>query len=146
MPNTLTVLANDNVTTVNTTVNTASRADNGNWIRSADLPAATGIELKPQGACVGEMCFPLNFDERGELLWNDSGDEWVNVVGLAAKLDQPAVRDQDVLSLGAIPAYRQTTLESGIAPDFELPDRNGDIVRLSDFRGKKVLIVTWASW
>ena len=26
------------------------------------------------------------------------------------------------------------------------PNRDGEIVRLSDFRGKKVLIITWASW
>ena len=35
---------------------------------------------------------------------------------------------------------------AGQVPDFALPDRNGKTVRLSDFRGKKVLIVTWASW
>ena len=33
-----------------------------------------------------------------------------------------------------------------MAPDFALPDREGKLVRLSDFKGKKVLIVTWASW
>jgi glutathione peroxidase-family protein len=27
-----------------------------------------------------------------------------------------------------------------------VPDRKGRIVRLSQFRGKKVLVVTWASW
>ena len=32
------------------------------------------------------------------------------------------------------------------APDFVLPDRTGKIVHLSDFRGKKVFLVTWASW
>ncbi len=32
-----------------------------------------------------------------------------------------------------------------MAPDFALEDREGNVVRLSDFRGKKVLIVTWAS-
>jgi peroxiredoxin len=33
-----------------------------------------------------------------------------------------------------------------MAPDFAVPDRKGRVVRLSDFRGKKVLVVTWASW
>jgi peroxiredoxin len=33
-----------------------------------------------------------------------------------------------------------------MAPDFAVPDRRGNPVRLSGFRGKKVLVVTWASW
>ena len=41
---------------------------------------------------------------------------------------------------------RTEFLRSAMAPDFELPNREGELVRLSDFRGKKVLIVTWASW
>ncbi len=32
------------------------------------------------------------------------------------------------------------------APDFELPDLAGKPVRLSDFRGKTVLIDFWATW
>jgi peroxiredoxin len=33
-----------------------------------------------------------------------------------------------------------------MAPDFTLPDLSGTPRRLSDLRGKKVLLVTWASW
>lgn len=33
-----------------------------------------------------------------------------------------------------------------IAPDFEQPDVNGVMVRLSDYRGKYVLLDFWASW
>ncbi len=40
-------------------------------------------------------------------------------------------------ALGAIPA---------VAPDFEAQDHTGKMVRLSDFRGKVVLINFWASW
>ena len=32
------------------------------------------------------------------------------------------------------------------APDFALPDINGDIVSLKDFRGKPVLLNFWATW
>ena len=32
------------------------------------------------------------------------------------------------------------------APNFTLPDLNGRVHSLADFRGKKVLLVTWASW
>ncbi len=32
------------------------------------------------------------------------------------------------------------------APDFALKDANGNVVRLSDFRGKVVLVDFWATW
>lgn len=31
-------------------------------------------------------------------------------------------------------------------PDFELPDLDGRLVRLHDYRGQAVLIFMWASW
>lgn len=34
-----------------------------------------------------------------------------------------------------------------LAPDFTLPNLNGDLVRLSDFRGKKAVFINfWATW
>ena len=40
-----------------------------------------------------------------------------------------------------------TMLELGTpAPDFALPDLDGRVHRLSDFRGRKVFLATWASW
>ncbi|MDS8854824.1 TlpA disulfide reductase family protein, partial [Streptococcus pneumoniae] len=32
------------------------------------------------------------------------------------------------------------------APDFTLTDQNGDTVKLSDYRGKKVILNFWATW
>jgi len=39
---------------------------------------------------------------------------------------------------------RRTT--SQVAPDFALKDLNGNTVRLSDFRGKAVVLNFWATW
>ena len=41
---------------------------------------------------------------------------------------------------------RKAALTSLEAPDFALPDPSGRMHRLSDYRGKKVFLVTWASW
>ena len=49
-------------------------------------------------------------------------------------------------SFGEIPVMQGAYVDSRIAPDVEVPDRKGRPVRLSQFRGKKVLLVTWASW
>ena len=32
------------------------------------------------------------------------------------------------------------------APDFSLPSLDGEQVRLSDYRGKKLVLFMWASW
>ena len=32
------------------------------------------------------------------------------------------------------------------APDFTLPDLDGQQVSLSDYRGKRVVLFMWASW
>jgi cytochrome c-type biogenesis protein len=34
----------------------------------------------------------------------------------------------------------------GLAPDFELTDIYGETHHLSDFKGKKVMLLSWASW
>ena len=76
------------------------------------------------------------------------GRGWLCVSELARRLGQSAVANTEhrVWSLGEVPSVVASTLDSAIAPDFELLDRKGNPVRLSQFRGKKVLIVTWASW
>ena len=141
------VLANDRVTHV--TGDGDGDAGDVLWIRSDELAEATGFELKPHGACLGEtICVPLLGEVKDELLETRDDGDWLNVSALASRLGQQVALDREasVWSLGPIPEVRRSTLESAVAPDFEIEDRNGETLRLSDFRGKKVLVITWASW
>ena len=51
-----------------------------------------------------------------------------------------------VAGCSADSAPTQAPLVGSLAPDFQLPDLDGQAVSLSDFRGKPVLINFWASW
>ena len=140
----VTVLYDDQVITVAETL-----ADpNDLWVLPEDLPRINGFELKPEGACFGALCVPVLQDRDSELFVTRSGQGWFNVSELARKLEQAFVFDADhhVWSFGQIPLTRREFLRLGMAPDFELPNRDGEMVRLSDFRGKKLLLMTWASW
>ena len=108
------------------------------WVRSADLPRINDFTLKPQGACRADMCIPVPKELK-------SGP-WFNLTGFARRLHQASVNDSVVWSFGELPVVRGDFYRSRIAPDFAVPDRKGRIVHLSDFRGKRVLVVTWASW
>jgi len=108
------------------------------WVPSADLPRINQFELKPQGACRADMCIPIPKELK-------SGT-WFNLTGFARRVRQSVVSDSGVWSFGEIPAVRGDFYRSRVAPDFAVPDRKGRVVRLADFRGKKVLVVTWASW
>jgi hypothetical protein len=139
-----TVLYKNRVVTVERTL-----ADpNDLWVVPADLPRVNDFELKPEGACFEDLCVPVRQDRDSEMFIRRAGEGWFNVTALARRLEQPFVVDHDrrVWSFGALPVARNSFVKSAMAPDFELPNREGKPVRLSDFRGKKVLIVTWASW
>src|ERR1039457_2761203 len=108
------------------------------WVRPQDLPRINEFEVKPQGACRADVCIPIPKDlKKGG---------WFNLTGFARKVREAVVADSGVWSFGEIPVLRSGFFNSRIAPDFAAPDRKGRVVHLSDFRGKKVLVVTWASW
>jgi hypothetical protein len=115
------------------------------WLAPDDLTAATGWESKPQGLCLGDVCVPVPaarhaeyFDEAGRL----------NFTSFARYLGQPVVRDGPTRtwSIGESAVARRDALRSLDAPDFTLPDLDGTLHSLSQYRGKKVLLLSWASW
>ena len=118
------------------------------WVTPEDFTRINGFVLKPEGACLDDICIPLRQDRDGGLFVTREGQSWLNATAFADKVQQAYVVDREtgVWSFGQVPAVRKAFLESAMAPDFALRNRDGNIVRLSDFRGKKVLIITWASW
>lgn len=116
----------------------------GLLIRPEDLPAINGFTLKPQGACYADMCIPV-----GEsLLVEQDGKKWFDLTAFADLLGQAYVADKEAMvwSFAEVPAKREDMMTSAIAPDFEVTDREGQVVRMADLKGKKALIVTWSSW
>lgn len=123
----------------------AGRSDGESlWLSSAALNEAIGWELKPEGFCRDEICVPLPSGREAEFR---RGGE-VDAAKLFRHAGQPIVasRDKSVWSLGTSAGIRSSALESLEAPDIALPDPDGRIHRLSDHRGRKVFLSTWASW
>jgi hypothetical protein len=105
------------------------------------LLAATGWERKPEGLCRGDICVPPRDDSL------DAPGGCVDLAAFAAALRRPLVLDSDhgVAALGAA-ADAHEDLRNTRAPEFALPDLEGRIHRLSDLRGRKVLLAAYASW
>jgi hypothetical protein len=118
------------------------------WIEPNELTRVNGFELKPEGACIDDICVPVRQDADSDIFVRRGGTAWFNVSELASRLKQAQVADYDaaVWSFGAIPATRSSLSNQRKAPDFTLQDMDGDAVSLSDFKGKKIMLLTWASW
>jgi hypothetical protein len=125
---------------------TLSVEDEGLWVTPEDLTRINGFALKPQGACFEDLCIPLK--DHSPLLKQETGQQWFDLAAFADSLEQPYVNDADnrVWSFGEIPDKRQSMMNDAMAPDFEIVDREGKVIRMSDYKGKKALIITWSSW
>ena len=117
------------------------------WITTADLTRATRFELKPQGVCRDQLCFPVPKARASEFVRKSPRATLFNLLAFAQLVNQPVAYDEALSTwyFGLRSDQRQG-LASLRAPDFALPDMAGKMHSLSDFRGKKVLLVTWASW
>ncbi len=115
-------------------------ARDGLWMAAVDAERVTGWTLKPEGMCRAELCVPLPASAT-------NGTE-VDVEVFWKKLGAPVIASEarDVWALGAPADERNAALEGLQAPDFTLPDIDGTPRSLSQLRGKKVFLATWASW
>jgi peroxiredoxin len=108
----------------------------------ARLPAILGWEVHGATLCRADRCVPLS--PHATLIQ----DGTIGLAELAALLRMPIAiaPTQRIVALAESPEHQGALLRGGAAPDFALRDLSGHEHRLSDYRGKKVLMVTWASW
>jgi hypothetical protein len=103
-------------------------------VTAADFEAGTGWDIKPEGACKGEVRVPLG-----------GGD--FDLTNAAKRLGMALVHDAQrgrwALGPEAVGDRALTTAE---APELILDDLDGNKFRLSSLRGQKVLIVSWAPY
>ncbi len=103
---------------------------------------AIGWDLEPEGLCRDDRCVPV----RDPAAIRHGGV--VDVVAVATLLGSRTLLDPEaaVLAVGIPSGRRLQALRGRVAPDFELPDLEGVAARLSDWRGRRRLLVAFASW
>ena len=103
---------------------------------------ATGWTLKAEGLCKDEICVPV----RDTATMSDGAS--IDVAEFARVTDRKTVIDaaRNVVALGEQASARAESMATLDAPNFTLPDINGNLVSLSDFAHRKKLILAWSSW
>ena len=105
-------------------------------VTADELARITGWHVKPEGLCREDRCVP--FIARDAYA--------IPLVAVATALGSPLVHDAryGLWALGAESGAH--ALATATAPDLQLPDVDGRPFRLASLRGRKVLLVAWASW
>jgi hypothetical protein len=111
-------------------------------LETAPVLEALGWTQKPEGLCQGDVCIPIA--QKPDLIT----EQGIDLVALGEVLGRPVALDaaESVVSIGAETAAHGAELAGGFAPDFVLPDLTGKEHSLSSFKGKKVLLIAYASW
>ena len=114
------------------------------WLSAGAVTAATGWTMKADGLCQGDICVPVPRQDASHYVRGGQ----TNIAAFWRLLGRPVLHDNSGAHwlLGSAAADRAATLTSLNAPDFELPDLDGHLHKLSDYRGKRVFLTTWASW
>ena len=109
-------------------------------LSAEELERVTGWEIKAEGACRGDVCVPLP-----PLVPDAEGR--ISVTVLAERLGMPIAHDEPhgLWALGPRSGDRRV-LDTARLPELVLRDFQGDAFDLADLRGRKVVLLAWASW
>ena len=135
-------------------VDVVVRGDDDVLLPASDLVALLGWELKPEGLCRGDVCVPVRDRSSVEIDGTDGShgtddpDGGVSLRGVATALDRPLVVDLDagVAAIGPSRSSRRQALAGGPLPDLALPDIDGEVLDLASLRGRKAVVVAFATW
>lgn len=102
-------------------------------IDAATFAAGTGWEIKPEGACKGEVCVPL--------------PDGFSLRHAAERLGMAVVPSEtgDLWAIGP-ESLGGRALVTAVAPELVLDDIDGNEFRLTTMRGKKVVLVAWSPY
>lgn len=119
------------------------------WLSLNDLERAAGWLLKPEGACLGDLCISLPEAQRERFVRDENTPAArFNLAELSRHLAMPSLYDEatDSWCFADAPAARSLAMASLEAPEFTLPDLAGKLHSLTEYRGQKIFMVAWASW
>jgi hypothetical protein len=111
------------------------------WLPLEDLLPTVGWDLRPEGVCAGEVCVPMPPGAS----WSDGTNFNLSAFARHIGLAEAADEERGIVAYEAPrrPEGAPATVE---APDFTLPDLDGELHSLSDYRDQKVLLLAWASF
>jgi hypothetical protein len=107
-------------------------------VPATEFEARTGWAFNERGACKGDVCIPVAPE-------TVAGGH-VDIPLLAEQLRMPIVHHEGLRLWSIGPVSGGKALTTAVAPPLALPDLDGTPFELSSLRGKKVLLLAWASW
>ncbi len=106
-------------------------------IPTAQFEQATGWQIKPEGACKGEVCIPLP----------ELKTDMLDVSKIADAMQMPIAEEPAANRWALGPAsIGGRALVTAKAPELELPDVHGNVFKLSSLLGQKVIVYAWAPY
>ena len=109
-----------------------------------EFEAATGWSLRPEGFCRGDICVPVPPGRAHEFVAGGA----VNAAAFWGRMGNPVAHDaaREVWVLGTAPPTAARRCNRWRRRTSLCPTWIGRTRTLSEHRGKKVLLATWASW
>lgn len=137
MPEAFTLIHDGESRTIDATVASGRVA-----LAASVVEETLGWKLRPEGLCQGDVCVPVR--DRDAL----RSQQGIDLEALAQTLGRPLALDVEAgaAALGTSASDVSARLATLEAPDFSLPDLGGVLHSLSEHRGKKVLLIAYASW